>query len=65
MTWFHVVLQRLQQLIKCDKLSGSTRLNTTREWNNRNVWNDPALTVQDQLAKELSNKNITEHNIGS
>lgn len=39
----------------------SGRLNKIREWNNRNVWNDPYLTGQDQLSHKLPKVYIMEH----
>lgn len=38
---------------RCYEMSDEERLAKIREWNNRNVWNDPSLTYEDQLAKQL------------
>ena len=38
---------------RCYELTEEERLNKIREWNNRNVWNDPSLTFQDQLIKDV------------
>ena len=38
---------------RCYELTDEERLNKIREWNNRNVWNDPSLTFQDQLIKDV------------
>jgi hypothetical protein len=35
-------------------MSDEERLNKIKEWNNRNVWNDPALTYDDNLAIDVS-----------
>jgi hypothetical protein len=40
---------------RCYELTDDERLAKIREWNNRNVWNDPTLTYEDQLAKETPN----------
>lgn len=37
---------------RCYELTDQERLAKIREWNNRNVWNDPTLTYEDQLAKQ-------------
>jgi hypothetical protein len=42
---------------RCYELTEEERMKKVREWNNRNVWNDPALTYQDLLAEELALKN--------
>jgi hypothetical protein len=34
-------------------MSDEERLNKIKEWNNRNVWNDPALTYDDTLAIDV------------
>jgi hypothetical protein len=39
---------------RCYEMSDDERLAKIREWNARNVWNDPALSYKDQLAQELS-----------
>jgi hypothetical protein len=36
---------------RCYELTDAEKQAKIREWNNRNVWNDPALTQQDELAK--------------
>ena len=38
---------------RCYELTDEERLNKIREWNNRNVWNDPSLTFEDQLIKDV------------
>jgi hypothetical protein len=38
---------------RCYELTDLERLNKIREWNKRNMWNDPTLTFEDQLAQEL------------
>lgn len=40
---------------RCYEMSDEERLAKIREWNNRNVWNDPTLTFEDKLARELPN----------
>jgi hypothetical protein len=40
---------------RCYELTDEERLNKIREWNNRNVWNDPTLTYEDQLAQSKPN----------
>ena len=37
----------------CYELTDEERLNKIREWNNRNVWNDPSLTYEDALSQDL------------
>ena len=39
---------------RCYELTDEERLNKIREWNNRNVWNDPSLTFEDQLIKDVN-----------
>ena len=34
---------------RCYELTDDERLSKIREWNNRNVWNDPALIMKDDL----------------
>ena len=34
---------------RCYELTDDERLSKIREWNNRNVWNDPALIKKDNL----------------
>ena len=34
-------------------MADEERLNKIREWNNRNVWNDPTLTYDDTLAIDV------------
>ena len=34
---------------RCYELTDDERLSKIREWNNRNVWNDPALIKKDDL----------------
>jgi hypothetical protein len=38
---------------RCYELTDLERLNKIREWNKRNMWNDPTLTFEDQLSQEL------------
>lgn len=38
---------------RCYEMSDEERLNKIREWNARNVWNDPTLSYEDQLAQQL------------
>lgn len=38
---------------RCYELTDQERLNKIREWNNRNIWNDPTLTYEDALAQDL------------
>jgi hypothetical protein len=38
---------------RCYEMSDEERLNKIKEWNNRNVWNDPALTYDDTLAIDV------------
>ena len=38
---------------RCYEMSDEERLSKIKEWNNRNIWNDPTLTFEDQLAKDL------------
>lgn len=38
---------------RCYELTDQERLKKIREWNNRNIWNDPSLTFQDALANDL------------
>lgn len=38
---------------RCYELTEQERMKLIREWNNRNAWNDPSLTYDDILAKEL------------
>jgi len=33
---------------RCYELTEEERLNKVREWNNRNVWNEPELAKQDK-----------------
>jgi hypothetical protein len=42
---------------RCYELTSQERLDKIREWNNRNIWNDPSLTYEDALAQDLP-KNI-------
>lgn len=38
---------------RCYELTDQERLAKIREWNNRNIWNDPTLTYEDALAQDL------------
>lgn len=38
---------------RCYELTDAERLKKIREWNNRNIWNDPSLTFEDALANDL------------
>lgn len=38
---------------RCYELTDQERLDKIREWNNRNIWNDPSLTYEDALAQDL------------
>lgn len=38
---------------RCYEMTDQERLEKIREWNNRNIWNDPTLTFEDQLAQQL------------
>ena len=38
---------------RCYEMTDQERLNKIREWNNRNIWNDPTLTYEDALAQDL------------
>jgi hypothetical protein len=38
---------------RCYELTDAERLIKIREWNNRNIWNDPSLTYEDALAQDL------------
>ena len=38
---------------RCYELTDQERLDRIREWNNRNVWNDPSLTYDDALSQDL------------
>lgn len=38
---------------RCYELTDHERLEKIREWNNRNIWNDPSLTYEDALALDL------------
>lgn len=48
---------------RCYELTEQERLDKIREWNNRNIWNDPTLTYEDALALDLPKTDITEHNM--
>ena len=37
---------------RCYEMSDEERLAKIREWNNRNIWNDPTLSYEDQLMIE-------------
>ena len=43
---------------RCYEMSDEERLNKVREWNNRNVWNDPLLTSKDTLYALQNQNNI-------
>jgi hypothetical protein len=34
---------------RCYELTDQERLEKIKEWNNRNIWNDPTLSFEDQL----------------
>lgn len=36
---------------RCYEMTDQERLDKIREWNNRNTWNDPALSFEDRLAQ--------------
>lgn len=38
---------------RCYELTDQERLEKIREWNSRNIWNDPSLTYEDALAQDL------------
>ena len=38
---------------RCYELTDQERLDKIREWNNRNIWNDPSLTYEDALAVDM------------
>jgi len=38
---------------RCYELTDQERLDKIREWNNRNIWNDPLLTYEDALAVDM------------
>jgi hypothetical protein len=42
---------------RCYELTDAERLARIREWNNRNIWNDPSLTYEDALANDLPQNN--------
>jgi len=41
---------------RCYELTEAERLEKIKEWNNRNVWNDPKLSVSDRLSAKGDNK---------
>jgi hypothetical protein len=41
---------------RCYEMTDEERLNKIREWNNRNVWNEPDLSKQDQLAENIHHR---------
>ena len=36
---------------RCYELTDDERLNKIREWNNRNIWNDPSLIGEDKIGQ--------------
>lgn len=38
---------------RCYEMTDEDRLNKIREWNNRNIWNDPTLAHEDIASKDL------------
>jgi len=38
---------------RCYEMTDEEKLVKIREWNNRNIWNDPTLTYEDALALDL------------
>jgi hypothetical protein len=47
------VLRQPDRNPRCYELTDQERLDKIREWNNRNIWNDPSLTYEDALAQDL------------
>ena len=47
------VLRQPDRNPRCYEMSDEERLAKIREWNARNVWNDPTLSYEDQLAQQL------------
>jgi hypothetical protein len=41
---------------RCYEMTDEERLNKICEWNNRNVWNEPDLSKQDQLAENTHHR---------
>lgn len=39
---------------RCYEMTDQERLDKIREWNNRNTWNDPALSFDDRLAQGIT-----------
>jgi hypothetical protein len=39
---------------RCYEMTDEERLAKIREWSDRNIWNDPTLTYEEALAKDLS-----------
>ena len=42
------LMRQPDRLPRCYDMTEQERLAKVREWNNRNVWNDPAMAKQDQ-----------------
>jgi hypothetical protein len=41
---------------RCYEMTDEDRLNKIQEWNRRNVWNEPELAKQDQLAENIHHR---------
>lgn len=50
------VLRQPDRNPRCYELTDEERLTRIREWNNRNIWNDPSLSYDDALSADLPNK---------
>jgi hypothetical protein len=48
---------------RCYELTDNERLVRIREWNNRNIWNDPSLTYEDALAIDLPQNNMENKHV--
>jgi hypothetical protein len=43
------LMRQPDQLPRCYELTDHERLQKVKEWNNRNVWNTPELSEEDEL----------------
>jgi hypothetical protein len=41
---------------RCYEMTDEERQNKIQEWNRRNVWNEPGLAKQDQLAENIHHR---------
>lgn len=48
---------------RCYEMTDTERLTKVREWNNRNVWNDPVLIYQDTLATAVQPITVIEKSL--